>query len=635
MAYALVHAGLTAALFLGFWVTGRALASASRAPIRATRLPILATTGLGMIAWSTALFALAALARLRPGGLRAAALAAAGAGVALAARDALRARRGPRRSGRLDWREAAGAACLALALAASYLLSLDPRLEWDADTYHLTLPRIFLEQGGFVRIPFFVYSTWPLATELLYAVALAVRDHVLAAGLHFGCGALLVIGAGGLARRSAGPAAGVLAGALLLVDPAFRFEIRTAYVDLAFALFFFLAWCAWEPAGASGEPRHRRMLLALAGVFLGGAAGTKLVGSLASAVFAALELGRGLARRRGPGALLRDQACLLLPAIALASPWYLRSFALTGDPLYPALYAILGGGGGEWSAELAARTAEHHRAFGMGRTPWDFLLLPLRLTAIGDPEAALRFGGTIHPLWAVLVPILAWGCFADRAVRALALPALLWIVCWFAGSQTVRLLLPAQPFLACAAAIASARAAAALAPRRPGALASVALVVAAAVAASSVHGAAPRVAELLALARRGEGAVLDSAVPPHCRFVNDELPPGARILMLDANRSFFCRRAFLADSLFQASQMNALLRTTSDAAGLEALLHRLGVTHVLVADRDWGIDWPPHVREVLAGGTLLRRVYRDEEVALYALSPEAPSPARGERRTPP
>jgi hypothetical protein len=189
--------------------------------------------------------------------------------------------------------------------------------------------------------------------------------------------------------------------------------------------------------------------------------------------------------------------------------------------------------------------------------------------------------------------------------------------------------------LACAAAIASARAAALLAPRRPGALAGVALAAAAAVAASSVVGAAPRIAELVALARRGEAAVLDSAFPAHCRFVNDELPPDARILMLDANRSFFCRRAFLADSLFQASQMNALLRTTSDRAGLAALLHRLEVTHLLVADRDWGIDWPLHLREALAGGTLLRRVYRDEEVALYAVSPERPSPARAERRRAP
>jgi len=635
VAYALAHAGLCAALLLGFWVTGRALSCASRAPLEATRLPILSCVGLGMIAWSAGLFALASQGWLHPAGLRAAAFAAAAAGLALAVRDALRARETAHLPERPDWRESAGAACLAIALASAFLLSLDPRVEWDADTYHLTLPRIFLEEGGFVRIPFFVYSTWPLATELLYALALTVRDHVLANGLHFACGALLVIGVARVARRSAGRAAGVLAGALLLADPSFHFEIRTAYVDLAFALFFFLAWCAWEPAGSSAEPRRRRMLLALAGVFLGGMAGTKLIGGLGCVVFAALELGRGLAQRRGPGELMRDQAWLLLPAVLLASPWFLRSFLLTGDPLYPALHPILGGGGGEWSAELAARTAEHHRAFGMGRTPWDFLLLPLRLTAIGDPEAAQRFAGSIHPLWALLVPTLVWGCFVDRAARALALPALLWIACWFAGSQTVRLLLPAQPFLACAAAIACSRAATALAPRWPAALANAALLAALAVAGSNALDAAPRVSELFALARGGEARLLDSAVPPHCRFVNDELPPDARILMLGENRSFFCHRAFLADSLFQASQMNFLLHTTEDAEGLEALFRRLGVTHVLAAERDWGIDWPPHLREALAGGSLLRRVYRDEEFALYAVSPEAPSPARGERRAPP
>jgi hypothetical protein len=634
VAYALVHAALAAALFLGFWATGRGIARAVRAPVGATAVPGIATLALGMVGWSTALFALAAAGALRAPWLRAAALAAAVAGLALAVPAAARAwrARGRRAAPRPD--EAAALACLALALAAFGLLALDPRVEWDADTYHLTLPRIFLEQHGFVRIPFFVYSTWPLATELLYAVALAVRDHVLATAVHFGCGCLLVAGAARVARRAAGPPAGILAAALLLVDPAFAFEIRVAYVDLAFALLFFLGYCAWEPAGAAADPGRRRALLALAGIFLGGAAATKVVGGLAPAVFAALELARGLVRRRPARALLGDVACLLLPAFALAAPWALRSFTLTGDPLHPALYAIFRGGGEEWSADLAARTAAHHRAFGMGRAPWDLLLVPLRASGLGDPQAALRFGGTIHPVWPLLVPLVVWGGCVDRTVRGLSLAALLYVGFWFAGSQTVRLLLPAQPLLACAAAISCARAGEALGRRGRAALGAAALLVAAAVAAASVHRAAPRAAEILALARRGETAVLDSAVPPHCRFVNSELPPDARILMLGTNRSFFCRRAFLADSIFQASQVNALLRTTSDSAGLAALLRERGVTHVLLAERDWGIDWPPHVREALAGEGLLRRIYRDAEHSLFAVSPAAPSPARGGRRTP-
>ncbi len=632
MAYALVHAALAAALFLGFWATGSGIARALRAPVRATRLPVIATVALGMIGWSAALFALAAAGALRPAWLRAAAWVAALAGAGLALRATARAARRPRRRPAVGARETAALVCLALALGVCFLQALDPRIVGDADSYHLTLPRIFLEAGGLVRIPFFVYSTWPLATELLYAVALALRDHVLAQTLHFGCGCLLVVAAARVARQEAGPAAGCLAAALLLVDPSLGFEIRTAYVDLAFALFFFLAWCAWDPAAAAEPPGRRRALLALAGTFLGGAAATKVIGGLAAAVFAALELGRGLAHRRAPRAILGDLACLLLPALALAAPWWLRSYALMGDPLHPALWALFRGGGEEWSAELAARTAAHHRAFGMGRTPWDFLLLPLRLT---DRAAAGPFHGMLHPVWALLFPLVAWGCAVDRAARSLALPALLYVAAWFLGSQSVRLLLPAQPFLACAAAIGCARAAEALAPGRRAPLEALALLAAAAVAAAAVHGAAPRLAELLALARQGEQALLDSAVPPHCRYVNAELPPEARILMLNTNRSFFCRRAFLADSLFQASQLNQWLRTTSDTEGLLRLLRERDVTHVLVAHTDWGIEWPAQLRAALADDTLLRPLHRDAEVVLYALSPGAGSPPRGERGTPP
>ena len=641
MRYALVHAGLAAALFLGLWASGRGLARATRAPVGDTLVPTVACIGLGMVAWSTALFGIGALHALDPAWLRAGALAAGAAGAALL----WRVRASPQRRagcarGRAHPFEIAGLAGIAVTLGLFGTLALDPNPAWDADTYHLTLPRIFLEERGLVRIPFFLYSTWPLATELLYAVALSLRDHVLAHLLHFGCGVLVVAATARIAKQAAGSAAGVLAAVILLLDPTLRLEIRSAYVDLALALLLLLGFAAWDPARGA-PPARRRALLALAGVFLGGAAATKLVGGLGALAFGLLELSRGLVRRRAPAPLLGDLACLLLPALALAAPWALRSFLLTGDPLHPALWGVFHGGGEEWSAELAAATSLHHQSFGMGRTPWDLLLLPLRITAARDPEAVLRFGGTLHPLWAFLVPLVAWGCAVDRTVRRLTAPALVYGAFWFLGSQTVRLLLPVQPLLAAAAAVSAAQAARML-PAVPRALARALPALAAAVLAVDVAvGAAPSLAALAALAARGETAVLDSAVPAHCRFVNQELAPDARILMLDTNRSFFCRRAFLADSLFQASQLNAWLRTTSDAAGLATLLRERGVTHVLAARRGWGIDWPAHLRAALAEERWLVPVYRDDEFTLYAVSAvgavgaPAPSPARAERRAPP
>src|SRR5262245_44424209 len=449
-----------------------------------------------MVGWSTLLFGPGAQGALDPAALRAGALAAGAAGVVLAWRA--RAAWGAAASAlqRAAPLELAGMAGVAATLAVFGLLALDPQVAWDADTYHLALPRVFLEAHGLVRIPFFLYSTWPLATELLYAVALALRDHVVAHLLHFACGALLVVATARIARQAAGPAAGVLAAVLLLLDPALRLEIRSAYVDLAFALLLLLAFAAWDPA--RDAPPRRRALLALAGAFLGGAAAPKLRGFPGVLAVGRRELARGLLRRRAPAALAGALACLLLPALALAAPWLVRSYALAGDPLHPLLYPVFHGGGDEWSAELGAATSRYHQAFGMGRTPGDLLRLPLRITA-GDAETELRFGGALYPVWAFLAPLLAWGCASDRAVRRLAAPALLYGAFWFLGSQTVRLLLPVEPFLAAAAAVSAAQAARRLPPVPRTLARALPTLAAAAVAIDVAVGAASQLAALAAL----------------------------------------------------------------------------------------------------------------------------------------
>jgi hypothetical protein len=64
------------------------------------------------------------------------------------------------------------------------LLALYPSVSWDADTYHLGVPRLWLDHGGFREIPFNVYSNWPLATELLFSMDLMARGLVSSRLLH-------------------------------------------------------------------------------------------------------------------------------------------------------------------------------------------------------------------------------------------------------------------------------------------------------------------------------------------------------------------------------------------------------------------------------------------------------------------
>jgi hypothetical protein len=73
-----------------------------------------------------------------------------------------------------------------------------------------------------------------------------------------------------------------------------------------------------------------------------------------------------------------------------------------------------------------------------------------------------------------------------------------------------------------------------------------------------------------------------AAVPALDRMINGLLPRNARLLLVSTNHGFFKQREFLADSFFEASQINALLvepsRTREE---LRARLGSKGITHVV------------------------------------------------------
>ena len=257
MAYVGTYLALTAALFLLFYLTGHAASRRlaplppSAAPEERAALRLVA----GVAVWVALLFALAAFQRLRPAPIAAviAACAAWGAwSVWSAAHAAARARRRDAdRSARSLTRDPLGvllAAVLLVMIAALWAQTLRPIVAWDADVYHLTVPRLYLEHGGFRRIPFNVYSNWPLAVQLLFALAMTVKDYILATALHFGFGVALVALVGAVAARAATPLWGAIAAALLLLHPVFLFEIRVAYVDVACAFFLFAAFLALHRA---------------------------------------------------------------------------------------------------------------------------------------------------------------------------------------------------------------------------------------------------------------------------------------------------------------------------------------------------------------------------------------------------
>ncbi|MEM7356466.1 MAG: hypothetical protein AAF657_36965, partial [Acidobacteriota bacterium] len=124
---------------------------------------------------------------------------------------------------------------LAAVLAPFFFLALSPPVSWDASAYHLRLARLYAEHGGFREAPFNVYSYWPLNVQLLFAMVITLHDYVLAKLLHFafGVATLYALFLGG--RTYHRPASGFLACLFFLANGVVAYELRVAYVDLAYA----------------------------------------------------------------------------------------------------------------------------------------------------------------------------------------------------------------------------------------------------------------------------------------------------------------------------------------------------------------------------------------------------------------
>ena len=252
-------------------------------------------------------------------------------------------------------------------LAIVFLQAACPPTDPDGLHYHLTAPLAYLARQRFYYMPTFLHVHWPLGVEMLFGIGMAFRRDYAAGLIQFGFGLLTLVATFALGRRIANASVGWLAAGLALI--AFRGELPTAYVDLGVAFYTLTAVYAWFLGwqfGQAGGTRHS--YFTLSALLAGLAATAKLPGiftvlTLAGMTFFAVKNWARMPDFRGGAS-----AALAYVGIGLlvAAPWYVRSLALTGSPLYPYLGAVFPIR--DWSPEWQARLTEYFQAFNTFRS---------------------------------------------------------------------------------------------------------------------------------------------------------------------------------------------------------------------------------------------------------------------------
>jgi hypothetical protein len=621
MTFALMHAAGLAALASLFYATGYLLQTVIRGLEIAALGTVVVRIALGTIVWMYLLFGFASVGWFRalpvlPFAF--AVLATAVARVALLPEAGPRAwlrrlRAGPDQLSRVVQGFFLGVVP-ALILSAIFVHTLSLRIGWDDDTYHLTLPKLYLAHGGFRRIAFNVYSHWPHNVELLFGLAMMLHDYVLAKLLHTLFLALVVVAVFRLSRQHASGGAALLGSLLVLGNDVVLFEAERAYIDIAFAFFFLAAIAGAVEFSREGRGRA----LVMSGVCCGTLAGTKLSGLAGLACVLVLVLSaRPL--RLGHERLIFVAARLGLPTLLLALPWYAKSYLYTGDPLYPFLSRHAGGS--EWSASLGQQFFDWQRSIGMGRSLLDYLALPLRVVRDGG-RGYDHFGAQVGMFWLLAVPLSMAVSFRSRVVRPYLLCAGAYFVLWAFSSQQTRFLIAVLPPLAIATAL-SVDWIANHIPAGNGRR-SFWLMLAIGACVALVPSFQPSLERALDEAKNlvSHGpADRSSVIPEGYAFIDAKTAPDATIMLLNTNHGFFLDREYIADSFFEASQMNAVLSKARSADDLSAILRRLGVTHLYVSQAGWGISYPRLLWRFLRDPRRARLAYqcRQKNCSLYQL----------------
>ena len=530
-------------------------------------------------------------------------------------------------------------AILAASILLLYLflipLALTPPIARDALIHHLAIPKLWLLNGGFYEIKWADFSYYPMNIDLLYLICLYLNNDILPHFIHMGFGIATALLVYHYLARHFDRITGLL-GVLVFVSTPLVMRMSTvAYVDLGLTFFTtasILAMIRWR----AGKYQESKWLL-ISATAMGLALGTKYNALLAWVLLTSSVV---FLHTRDTGAqwrAVRFGLVHFLVSLALFSPWLIKNFLLTGNPLYPLFTSLFESGMTSAVSDGSTRSLVSGNTH-MGMFPfrealygegfWETLLIPLRFFFQGQDDSWRYFDGVLNPILVILAPFafLQKSHHGDK-VFFLLLSVFFVIITFFLDQLHVRYILPAIPFLAILSALGirnafvwiSAR------PRRFRAVClSVFLLFLALLGARNaayLNGYYERLKPgnyLLCKESREDYLKRNIGSYAAMAYINRHTPPGARIrLMFLARRGYYLDRIYVDDATYGMDVMRGLAANAGDDKSFRNDLDALGCTHLLMhmdmSNKFLRDNYPPQTIDQLS-----RRLERELEMIHHA-----------------
>jgi hypothetical protein len=456
---------------------------------------------------------------------------------------------------------------------------------YDSLVYHLGIPNLYLQSGGFVATPQLVFAN----TFIYYEIALipgVFLGEVVPRLFHFLLGAIFILAVADEAVENWGVKGRLKLLLAILSLPMTLFLLVTCKNDLPGAFFIFLA-----------IKHYRRQNAKLSAVFWGFAVGIKYFNLLPLAFFLLLTI------RPWKRADLKKLAVTALIVLLAVSPLMLKNYHFSGNPFFPFLQKIFPAPywDGARQSQLQAEVGRIVHA------PGDFIKLPYNLSFF-----AYGYGGLVGPFFLIFLPFLLLRPVAQKKW-------LLWAALVLASAPfftgSLRFIYAVFVLLA----VFAVQAYEAAGGRTLKTIFYLLIVV------NFVMGFA--LLEKFYLAHYMLSGKLNSQqykeyffpAYPVFAYVNANAPPGARILLAGEARSYYLKRPYQVSSAMDYCILKKYLGQSLTSGDFVMAMQKEGFSYLVVNFSE--------LRRLQENYAILSAVERDK--LLYFLSSMAPAFRRG------
>ena len=441
--------------------------------------------------------------------------------------------------------------------------ALAPPLNYDTLSYHLAFPKLYAKAGKIFFVPHNMYSNLPFGVEMLYTLALVIKDGILAKLIHFFIGILCALTIFVLGRKYFSRKVGLLAAVIFYNMPAVCLSSTYAFNDLGLVLYgLLMLFCI-----LNWSSRNEIIWLILAGVFCGFGISTKYTGALyfipTALIFIVIFI--TLKREKVLKNICKNMLLFIFFVFLAFSPWLIKNLIYTHNPVYPLFYNILGGI--DWNRELVQRFARFH------------ISKDMNLLNIVSPlwKIPLDNQGSIVLL---ILPVLFFAKL-DRNIKILISYTVLVFILWiFFTHRIIRFLIPCLS-------IASVLVAYTLVNFKKSKIVSglLYILVIGFLCWNTFKFAATVGFNFFDVAygkeTKEEFLLKNFYQYGVFKFINEELPDDSKILFIGENQGFYCDRDYIGSSPLDLNDIVEISNASENAGVICGKLRDMDITHIL------------------------------------------------------